>query len=102
MIVHDKLFIGGEWVASTGRETLEVISPLTEETIAKVPEATTEDIDRAVAAARRAFDDGPWPRHARDRARRRDRATVGGAAGARAAVSPTASPRRWAARRNGR
>ena len=61
MIVNDKLFIGGEWVASTGRETLEVISPLTEETIAKVPEATTEDIDCAVAAARRAFDEGPWP-----------------------------------------
>ena len=50
MIVHDKIFIGGEWVASTGRETIEVISPLTEETIAKVPEATSEDIDRAVAA----------------------------------------------------
>jgi betaine-aldehyde dehydrogenase len=61
MKVHDKLFIGGEWVAPSSRETLEVISPFTEETVARVPDAGTEDIDRAVAAARSALD-GPWPR----------------------------------------
>jgi len=61
MKVHDKLFIGGEWVAPTSRETLEVISPFTEETVARVPDAGTEDIDRAVAAARAALD-GPWSR----------------------------------------
>ncbi|XVQ09410.1 aldehyde dehydrogenase [Spirillospora sp. CA-255316] len=56
------LFIGGEWVApSTGRR-IEVISPHTEEPIGVVAAAGTEDVDRAVAAARRAFDEGPWPR----------------------------------------
>ena len=48
MKVHDKLFIGGEWVAPANRETLEVISPYTEETVARVPEAGAEDIDRAL------------------------------------------------------
>lgn len=62
MIVHDKLFIGGEWVTPAGRDTLEVISPHTEETVARVPHGCPEDMDRAVAAARRAFDEGPWPR----------------------------------------
>jgi aldehyde dehydrogenase (NAD+) len=62
MIVHDKLFIGGEWVAPASRETLEVISPFTEETLGKVPFGSSEDMDRAVAAARGAFDEGPWPR----------------------------------------
>jgi len=61
MKVHDKLFIGGEWVAPASRETLEVISPFTEETVARVPDAGTDDVDRAVAAARAALD-GPWSR----------------------------------------
>jgi betaine-aldehyde dehydrogenase len=61
MKVHDKLFIGGEWVAPASRETLEVISPFTEETVARVPDAGTGDIDRAVTAARAALD-GPWSR----------------------------------------
>lgn len=61
MKVHDKLFIGGEWVTPASRETLEVISPFTEETVARVPDAGTEDVDRAVAAARAALD-GPWSR----------------------------------------
>ncbi|MEV5897888.1 aldehyde dehydrogenase [Nonomuraea fuscirosea] len=59
---HDKLFIGGEWVAPAGTGTIEVISPHTEEVVGSVPEGTTEDMDRAVAAARQAFDHGPWPR----------------------------------------
>ncbi len=62
MQVHEKLFIGGEWVDPAGSDVIEVISPHTEEVIAKVPEGTTADIDRAVAAARTAFDDGEWPR----------------------------------------
>jgi betaine-aldehyde dehydrogenase len=61
MKVQDKIFIGGEWVTPASRETLEVISPFTEETVARVPDAGTEDIDRAVAAARAALD-GPWSR----------------------------------------
>jgi acyl-CoA reductase-like NAD-dependent aldehyde dehydrogenase len=62
--MHERkdLFIGGEWVApSTGRH-IEVVSPHTEEPIGRVAAAGTADVDRAVAAARRAFDEGPWPR----------------------------------------
>ena len=58
---RDKLYIDGEWVEPSSTATIEVISPLTEEVIATVPEASNEDVDRAVAAARRAFDSGPWP-----------------------------------------
>ncbi|HEY3904573.1 MAG TPA: aldehyde dehydrogenase [Streptosporangiaceae bacterium] len=59
---HDVLFIGGEWVAPAGSAKIDVISPHTEEVIGRVPEGTNADIDRAVAAARDAFDNGPWPR----------------------------------------
>ncbi|TDC53518.1 aldehyde dehydrogenase [Actinomadura sp. KC345] len=59
---HDRLFIGGEWAAPAGTGTIDVISPHTEEVIGRVPEGTEADIDAAVAAARRAFDEGPWPR----------------------------------------
>jgi aldehyde dehydrogenase (NAD+) len=62
MHTHRKLFIGGDWVAPATDATIEVISPHTEEVIARVAEAREPDIDRAVAAARRAFDEGPWPR----------------------------------------
>ncbi|HEY2591493.1 MAG TPA: aldehyde dehydrogenase [Steroidobacteraceae bacterium] len=56
------LFIGGEWVRAQSERTLEVISPVTEEVLITVPEASERDMDRAVAAAREAFDNGPWPR----------------------------------------
>ncbi|MEO3792503.1 aldehyde dehydrogenase [Nonomuraea sp. B10E15] len=59
---HDKLFIGGEWVAPAGDATIDVISPHTEEVVGRVPDGTPEDVERAVAAARQAFDHGPWPR----------------------------------------
>ncbi|AQZ69189.1 Aldehyde dehydrogenase [[Actinomadura] parvosata subsp. kistnae] len=59
---HDTLFIGGEWVAPAGTGTIDVISPHTEEIVGRVPDGTTEDMERAVAAAREAFDHGPWPR----------------------------------------
>src|SRR5262245_17906173 len=61
MQVHERLFIGGEWVTPSSTATIEVICPATEEVIARVPEAREADIDRAVAAARTAFDQGPWP-----------------------------------------
>ena len=64
MTNYDSFFIGGKWVAATGSDTIEVISPSTEEVIGSVPDATTADIDKAVAAAREAFDLGPWPRMA--------------------------------------
>ena len=58
----DKLFIGGDWVPPATDEVIEVISPHTEAPIARVAAAGAEDLDRAVAAARAAFDEGPWPR----------------------------------------
>src|SRR5690606_1048083 len=61
---HDRLFIGGDWAAPAGTGTIDVVSPHTEEVIGRVPEGTEADIDAAVAAARRAFDEGPWPRMA--------------------------------------
>jgi aldehyde dehydrogenase (NAD+) len=56
------LFVGGQWVKSSGSATLKVISPVTEKVLMTFPEATPQDMDRAVAAAREAFDNGPWPR----------------------------------------
>jgi len=57
---RDTLWIGGEWVPSEGNETIEVISPHTEEVIATVPHASEADIDKAVAAANQALTAGPW------------------------------------------
>ena len=59
---HQRLFIGGEWVEPAGTGTIDVISPHSEELVGRVPEGTAADIDRAVAAARDAFDNGEWPR----------------------------------------
>jgi aldehyde dehydrogenase (NAD+) len=60
--VNEKLYIGGEWVEPETSATIDVVSPHTEKVIGRVPDASPADMDRAVAAARRAFDDGPWPR----------------------------------------
>ena len=57
----DKLFIGGEWVAPLSGESIEIESPVSEEIVARVAAAGNADMDRAVAAARQAFDHGPWP-----------------------------------------
>src|SRR5690554_5069603 len=61
MQVHDRLYIGHEWVELPGTGTIDVISPHTEEVVGRVPDGTAEDMDRAVAAARRAFDETDWP-----------------------------------------
>ena len=58
----DELFIGGAWVKPRTGERLEVINPATEEKVIAVAAAGVEDVERAVAAAREAFDHGPWPR----------------------------------------
>ena len=55
-------FIGGKWVKPAGSGKLNVVSPVTEEVVMTFPEAGRADVDRAVAAAREAFDRGPWPR----------------------------------------
>ncbi|MFJ3862599.1 aldehyde dehydrogenase [Streptomyces nigra] len=62
LVEHGQLFIGGEWTGPLGRDVIEVVSPHTEDVMGRVPHATPADVDRAVDAARRAFDDGPWPR----------------------------------------
>ncbi|MFC5727635.1 MULTISPECIES: aldehyde dehydrogenase [Nocardioides] len=59
---RDSLFIGGTWAKPATDQVLEVVSPHSEEVVARVPEGSTADIDAAVAAARQAFDEGPWPR----------------------------------------
>jgi aldehyde dehydrogenase (NAD+)/betaine-aldehyde dehydrogenase len=59
-LVRDKLYIGGEWVEPAGGGTIEVVNPSTEEVVGRIPEGTAEDADRAVKAARAAFDS--WSR----------------------------------------
>ncbi|MFC5185760.1 aldehyde dehydrogenase [Actinomadura harenae] len=59
---HDRLFIGGGWEAPAGTGVIDVVSPHTEEVVGRVPDGTEADMDRAVQAARLAFDHGPWPR----------------------------------------
>ncbi|KUN05076.1 aldehyde dehydrogenase [Streptomyces yokosukanensis] len=61
-VEHGQLFIGGELTDPLGKDVIEVISPHTEEVIGRVPHACPQDVDRAVDVARRAFDEGPWPR----------------------------------------
>ncbi|MDI9948542.1 MULTISPECIES: aldehyde dehydrogenase [Rhodococcus] len=61
MTDYDKLYIGGKWVAPATDQVLEVFSPATEERVGSCPVASPADIDDAVATARRAFDEGPWP-----------------------------------------
>jgi phenylacetaldehyde dehydrogenase len=54
------LFIDGEWVESRGGGTIAVYDPSTGKQVATIADASVEDVDRAVSAARRAFDDGRW------------------------------------------
>jgi acyl-CoA reductase-like NAD-dependent aldehyde dehydrogenase len=54
--VRDKLFIGGEWVDPSGSETIDVVNAATEEVMGRIPQCTPEDVDRAVQAARTAFE----------------------------------------------
>ncbi|GAA1905066.1 aldehyde dehydrogenase [Streptomyces durmitorensis] len=62
LVEHGQLFIGGELVDPLGKDVIEVISPHTGQVFARVPHAAPADVDRAVATARKAFDEGPWPR----------------------------------------
>src|ERR1700751_1834323 len=52
--------INGEWVASESHKTFPVYDPASEEIIAQAPDANADDVNRAVAAAKAAFEDGPW------------------------------------------
>ncbi len=62
----DKLFIGGKWVEPATSDVIEVHSPATGELVGKVPLASAADVDAACAAARKAFDEGPWPQMSPD------------------------------------
>jgi phenylacetaldehyde dehydrogenase len=53
--------IDGRWQSAQGEETFDVFNPATEEVIARVADCKKADVDLAVAAARKAFDSGPWP-----------------------------------------
>jgi aldehyde dehydrogenase (NAD+) len=57
-----RLFVGGDWIPSQGSEWITAYNPHTEEESGRVAAAVRADIDAAVAAARTAFDTGPWPR----------------------------------------
>jgi phenylacetaldehyde dehydrogenase len=57
-----QLFINGQWADAASGKTFETPNPATGQTLARVAEGGAEDIDRAVRAARKAFDDGPWSR----------------------------------------
>ncbi|MEA3211904.1 MAG: aldehyde dehydrogenase [Chthoniobacter sp.] len=59
-VPQTKMLIDGEWVEAVSGRTFETINPATGEVITRVVEGGKEDVDRAVAAARRAFDSGPW------------------------------------------
>jgi acyl-CoA reductase-like NAD-dependent aldehyde dehydrogenase len=56
-----QMFIDGEWVDALSGKRFETVDPATEQVITTVPHSGPEDVDRAVRAARRAFEDGPWP-----------------------------------------
>src|SRR5215472_5014652 len=55
-----EMFINGQWVKSASARTFPVYDPSTEEVIAEVPDANADDVNRAVAAAKTAFEEGPW------------------------------------------
>src|SRR6266513_2045352 len=56
------LFIGGKWQDSVSGKTFPTINPATGETICQVAEGDKADVDLAVKAARKTFEDGPWPK----------------------------------------
>lgn len=64
VLTDHRMLIDGRFVAAASGKTLPVYNPATGEVITHVPEAESEDVNRAVLAARRAFDEGPWPRMA--------------------------------------
>jgi hypothetical protein len=58
----DRFFISGEWVTPSSDSTITVIDSHTEQNYLTVAEAQAADMDRAISAAKEAFDNGPWPR----------------------------------------
>lgn len=56
VIIRDKFYVNGKWIAPEGSGSIDVINSTTEEVLGRVPEGAAEDVNRAVAAARAAFD----------------------------------------------
>ncbi|XP_030961193.1 aldehyde dehydrogenase family 2 member B7, mitochondrial-like isoform X1 [Quercus lobata] len=61
---YTQLLIGGQFVDAASGKTFQTLDPRTGDVIANVAEGDAEDVNRAVATARKAFDEGPWPRMA--------------------------------------
>jgi aldehyde dehydrogenase (NAD+) len=59
LMYRNEFYIGGKWTPGAGGDTFDIVSPASEEVVGRIPVAVEEDIDRAVASAREAFD-GPW------------------------------------------
>jgi acyl-CoA reductase-like NAD-dependent aldehyde dehydrogenase len=57
-----RLYIDGRWSDASGGATYDIVNPATEEVVARAPNGSAADMERAIAAARRAFDEGPWTR----------------------------------------
>jgi aldehyde dehydrogenase (NAD+) len=62
MLEYKELYVGGHWAAPATDRRIHIVSPHSTQPVGSTPEATEQDVDRAVEAARRAFDSGPWPR----------------------------------------
>jgi aldehyde dehydrogenase (NAD+) len=60
--IQTGMYIGGEWVAPVSGSFEDVINPATEQAFAKAPVSSSDEVSQAIAAARQAFDKGPWPR----------------------------------------
>jgi betaine-aldehyde dehydrogenase len=60
-MMQTNMWVNGEWVAGSGKPR-KIVNPADQSVLAEVPDASVEDVCSAVAAARRAFDEGPWPR----------------------------------------
>ena len=61
-VVRDKIFVGGEWITPAGGLGIVVENPVDHSEVGRAVDASPADVDKAVRAAREAFDNGPWPR----------------------------------------
>jgi aldehyde dehydrogenase (NAD+) len=61
-VVENRLYVDGRWTDGTGDAEIVVLNPATEREIGRVPEGSVADVESAILAARRAFDEGPWGR----------------------------------------
>ena len=61
-VLRGEIFLSDQFVPSLSGESFTVLNPATNQPLAEVAKAGLADVERAVATARRAFDEGPWPR----------------------------------------